>query len=116
MRLVLPLPPMSNRYWRYWRGRVVRSPEADRYIQGVRMRALTAGHRTPIIGPVCVNIGVYRKRKAGDLDGFLKVLLDSLQGVAFENDKQIEELHAIRMEDPADPRAVVTVEAMPAAH
>lgn len=110
MKLTLPLPPMANRYWRYWRGRVVRSPEAERYILGVKMRALTAGHRAPIPGFVSVSIGIFRQRKAGDLDGFLKVLLDSLQGVAFENDKQVIEIHARRMDDPSNPRATITVE------
>jgi Holliday junction resolvase RusA-like endonuclease len=112
MRLELPLPPMANKYWRYWRGRVVSSPEAARYKQGVRLRALTLGLKKPLEGPVCVFLTVYRKRRAGDLDGFQKILLDSLQGIAYVNDSQIAELHALRLEDPEQPRVVVTVEPM----
>lgn len=112
MRLELPLPPMANRYWRYWRGRVVPSPEAEKYKTGVKLRALTLGLRKPLSCPVCVSVTVYRKRKAGDIDGFLKVSLDAAQGVLYVNDSQIAELHALRLEDPSNPRLVLNVEPM----
>lgn len=75
MRIELPLPPLSNRYWRYYRGRVVPSPEAVRYKTGVKLRALTLGLRDPLACEVCVSVTIYRKRKAGDTDNFLKVML-----------------------------------------
>jgi crossover junction endodeoxyribonuclease RusA len=112
MRLTLPFPPTGNLYWRHARGRTYVSDEARRYRTGVKLRALTAGLRNPLEGPVCVSVAIYRPAKRGDLDNSLKVLLDSLRGVAFVDDSQVEELHAMRFEDKANPRAVVTVEAM----
>jgi Holliday junction resolvase RusA-like endonuclease len=110
MNLTLPYPPSANAYWRTWKGRILVSAEARKYKQGVRLRALTAGVR-PMSGPVMVALGVYRPRKTGDLDNTLKVLLDSLCGVAFEDDAQVVELHAIRFDDRANPRVSVSVEA-----
>ncbi len=98
--LTLPIPPSANRYWQYIGRRVITSPEAAHYKNAVRMTL-----RTPkIAGRVALNISVYRPRKAGDLDNYLKVLLDSLQGVLYDNDAQITEIHAFRYDDPANPR------------
>lgn len=109
MILDLPFPPTGNTYWRHFRGRVVVSTEARKYRQGIKLRALTAGVK-PLAGPVCVNVTVYRPRQIGDLDNSLKVLLDALRGVAFEDDKQVVELHALRLDDKSNPRAVVRIE------
>lgn len=111
MRLRLPYPPLGNRAIRVVSGRAVKSRQSRAYQLAVRMRALTAGHRRPLEGPVVVSIAAYRPWRRGDLDGVLKVTLDALQGVAYVNDKQIVELHAARFDDPLDPRLMVTVEA-----
>jgi crossover junction endodeoxyribonuclease RusA len=110
MKLTLPMPPSANRYWRIWRGRAVISAEAKAYKQGVKLRALTEGLRKPLGGPVVASLVVYRARRAGDLDNSLKVLLDALNGIAFEDDSQVVEIWARREEDPANPRVVITVE------
>lgn len=109
MKLRVPYPPLANRYWRVFRGRVVKSEEARRYQQGLRMRALTQRIR-PLSGDVVVSLAVFRPRRSGDLDGAHKVLLDALQGVAYVNDSQVVELLARRYDDPADPRVEVSVE------
>lgn len=110
MKIVLPYPPSSNRYWKVWRGRAVVSAEAKQYKQGVRLRALTEGHRKPLEGPVVLSLVVYRPRRAGDLSNRIKVLEDALNGIAWIDDKQIVELHARREDDAANPRVVVNVE------
>lgn len=111
MKLTLPYPPSANRYWRVWRGRPVLSEEARSYKQGVKLRALTEGLRKPPSGPVVLSLVVYRPRRAGDLSNRIKVLEDALEGIAFEDDSQVVEIHARREEDAANPRVVITVEA-----
>ncbi len=111
MRLTLPVPPSSNSYWKMWRGRMVVSAEARRYKQGVKLRALTEGHRKPLAGPVVLTVTFYRARKAGDLSNRLKIMEDALEGIAFLNDSQIVEIHAHRLEDPDRPRMEVRIEA-----
>lgn len=115
MKLVLPYPPSANRYWRHVGRNVVKSEEARKYQQGVRLRWLTdaihATHlRGPPSGPVVVSVALFRPARRGDLDNSLKVLLDALKGIAYRDDSQVVELHARRFEDKANPRAEVTVE------
>ncbi len=101
-----PLPPSSNRYWRVYRGRPVVSEEAREY----KALLKTLAHRDcveQLDGPVAVYVKVYRARKAGDLDNFLKVLLDSMQGVFYANDNQVFELHALLRNDKNRPRVEV---------
>ena len=102
IRLILPPPVSSNRYWRIFRGRVVVSAEAKTYRAEVAMKARAKGIMTPLEGPVSVHVALCPEMTAKglasktrlDLDNCLKVALDALQGVAFVNDKQIVELSA----------------------
>ena len=107
-RIVLPLPPSANRYWRHYNGRVVVSEAAKTYKAGVWLVAQHAGMR-PFTGPVAVRVHVYRARKVGDLDNFAKVTLDALQGIAYQDDAQIVELHSWRHDDAQNPRVEVEV-------
>lgn len=110
IRVILPYPPLGNRYFRIYRGRAVTSPEAREY--KTRVGWLMAG-QTPVAGPVRVTLHVYRPWKRGDLDGAGKVLLDALQGHAYANDNQIVELVMRRDDDKARPRVEVTIESCP---
>lgn len=111
MKITLPYPPTANTYWRHVGNRVVKSAEARQYQSAVRLRWLTQEIALPVLtGPVSVIVTVFRPRRIGDLDNTLKVLLDSLRGLAFVDDSQVVEIHAIRFDDKANPRAVVTVE------
>lgn len=120
-RLVLPLPPLANRYWRIevrqrtngngfktYYPHVYRTDEASNYIHRTGKYAIANGV-FPTLKPVKVEIDIYRARRSGDTDGFCKVLLDALQGCAYEDDKQVIELHARRFDDKANPRVEVTV-------
>lgn len=51
----------------------------------------------------------YRPAKRGDLDNRIKILLDALEGIAFENDSQIIEIHARRFDDKLNPRVSIVV-------
>lgn len=111
MIFVLPYPPSANAYWRTVKNRTYVTHEARRYKSDVSKLARAASAGPQHSGPVRVALSVYRPRRIGDLDNTLKVLLDSLKGVAFEDDSQVVELHATRADDAANPRVVVTVEA-----
>jgi len=104
----LPLPPMANRYWRNFRGRMVVSAEARRYKVDAAYRAKMQGAQV-LDGELAVRLAVYRKARRGDLDGFLKVALDSLNGIAWHDDRQIVKIDAERHDDKANPRIEITV-------
>ena len=99
--LNLPYPVSANRYWRIWRNKAVRSAEATAYKSVVRRIAQEAG-AVPSEGSVAVCLRLIPKaNKDGsanktviDLDNALKVTLDSLQGVAYHNDKQVRRIVA----------------------
>ncbi len=104
--LVLPYPPSANRYWRHVGRNVVVSAEAKAYRILVKQHCLLSGVK-PIRGDVSASIMVYRPRKIGDLDNTQKVLLDALCGAAYDDDRQIVELHAWRRDSKEDPRVEV---------
>jgi Holliday junction resolvase RusA-like endonuclease len=67
----------------------------------------------PLMGEVSVTIAWFRPARRGDLDNIQKILLDSLQGVAYLDDSQVGAICAFRHEDKANPRCVVTVDPLP---
>ena len=91
----LPVPPSANRYWRSWRGRVVRSAEAKAYCSAVGLVTRRSAE-WPTRDAVAVALRWMRARAAGDLDNRIKVLLDALHGVLYWDDGQVAELHAYR--------------------
>jgi crossover junction endodeoxyribonuclease RusA len=115
MKATLPLPPTANLYWRIWRGRAVTSGEARAYRETAALSAKTQGMRCIDKGDVSVSLTFYRSSRRGDLDNRIKVLLDSLRGVAFKDDAQVQRLLAEQHEDAARPRVEVWVRRMPRA-
>lgn len=111
--LTLPEPPSSNRYYRTFHNRVVRSAEANKYRADVW--AIVRREKLELAFPeatIRVEMRWYRSRKSGDLDNRAKVALDALNGLIWTDDKQIVELHLYRYEAPREGRLEMTVEAI----
>ena len=110
--MILPVPPSSNKYWRVWRNRAVRSKEAEEYIAAARLEwKLQQPSVKMLRGPIAVTLRWYRHEKRGDLDNRIKVALDSLKRLAFLDDAQIVRILAERFEDKARPRLEVEIDA-----
>ena len=132
--LTLPWPVSSNRYWRTFMPKGFKAPvttlskEAKDYKQAVGLIAKEAGIIKPIAGRVAVSYVLYPQRPQDwanraakdpvrwddsvqclDLDNALKVMLDSLKGVVFGDDKFVFEIHGRRAEPDGVGRMVVTV-------
>ena len=113
INLILPYPPSTNRYWRMDRrsGHLYPSEEAKVFKKQVKLVAGVAmANQFALRGPLAVTIRLYRPQASGDLDNFLKQPLDALQGVVYENDKQIIRLLAERFDDGINPRCEVDIE------
>lgn len=134
--LTLPYPVSANRYWRTFvpmggdRAITHVSREAELYKRDVLHAAMAAGLTHPLPGRIAMAIRLFparpqdwarRARKLGaawdddvrciDLDNANKVLLDSLKGIAFEDDKWVRRLQAERMEpDEHGARVIVAIE------
>ena len=97
MRLTSPLPPSANT--RYVNGSHIALSEAHRALRELcAFVCLAAGVRpTPVA--VAVRIDFYRKRRLGDIDNRAKTILDGLNGIAYEDDKQVDWLLMRRYDD-----------------
>lgn len=113
-RFTLPWPPSGNHYKApHPRGRgyyVTREAQAYR-----RAVALLCARMRPLPGLVQVELRFYRGESRGrlvrgDLDNLEKVLLDCLQGRAYENDARIRRKLSELHEDRCNPRVEVLVE------
>lgn len=110
---VLPAPPSANRWWRNVNGRMVKS-EAARQYQANTMALAGPQRCIPAPTPIRIMVCWYRAAKRGDLDKRLGVLLDALQGICYESDAQIVEIHAYRLEDESRKgRVEISVEELP---
>ncbi len=64
----------------------------------------------PLEGDVAVNIIHYFKNKVhGDIDAYLKVLLDAMTDIVYVDDKQVNELNVVREYDKEDPRTEIQI-------
>ena len=61
-------------------------------------------------GEVRLLVTWYLSRRGSDTDNRLKAMLDLLQGVLYENDVQVGEIHVVRRYDKGHPRAVIVAE------
>lgn len=109
IRLVLPLPPSANVYWRHTNGRTFVSHQARSFLDEVHLAVAGQGLSAPLSGNLEVKIDVYRQRRSGDLDNRIKVLLDALQGRAYLNDSQVVRIVAERHDDKENPRVEVEI-------
>jgi crossover junction endodeoxyribonuclease RusA len=135
LTVTLPWPVSANVYWRT---RVVKgvamtyvSAEAKEYKRAVDKALVAAGFGGPILGRVAVSMTLYphrpqdwqkRMKKLGDawddgvrsidLDNAIKVTLDAMKGVAFEDDVWVRRIVAERAEPDGEARLVVTISAI----
>lgn len=111
----IPWPPSANRYWRTWRNRAVVSAEAKAYKQDVRCRLFGRGDVT--LEPVGVRLLCEPPdKRRRDLDNCLKVTLDALEGVLYENDRQVVEIEARMLAPATDGQGGVWVQVMGLGH
>lgn len=99
--LQLPYPISANRYWKIFRGMAVKSREAKVFcsaVSGIAMKEQVS----KLTGDVAVHVLLHPKltkdgkasRQRIDLDNALKVAIDSLQGLMYDNDSQITKITA----------------------
>lgn len=142
IRLTLPYPISANRYWGTrvikakatgkWMAMTYVTPEAEDYRKTIASLCFAAGISKPIPGRVAVTLQLFphrpqdwqkRQRQHGaawddtvqciDLTNAEKVLMDALNGLAFEDDKRVFRYQAERMEpDQHGARVVITITAL----
>ncbi|MCC6641781.1 MAG: RusA family crossover junction endodeoxyribonuclease [Deltaproteobacteria bacterium] len=106
-RLVVPVPPSSNRYWRVDKGVTHLSAEARDYRRTVARACAEKRLQCVDDGDVVLRLVWYRAARRGDLDNRLKQFLDAAQGHLWKTDAQISEIRFRRCEDKQNPRLEV---------
>lgn len=103
--LNLPYPVSANRYWRSFvpkghkRAIVVPSDEAKSYRTECGWIAKAAGVRAPVTTPLEAQFLLFTPTRAYmDIDNALKVAVDALKGVVYEDDRQIWRIEIERMQ------------------
>jgi crossover junction endodeoxyribonuclease RusA len=94
-------------------GRRAFTPKKTRAAERV-IRKIAQGvtrRRDPIDGPVVVRAQFFMgDRRRRDLDNCLKLVTDALNGIAYVDDSQIVEIHAVKLIDLNHPRTQVMIE------
>jgi len=114
VKIIVPGRPVPKGRPRLgYRGRkayVYTPPETREYERLVGWVAKSAGCR-PVDGPVSVSLSVYVKGRL-DADNIAKSILDGLNGVAYEDDDQVVELHIwkYRVKNAAEERVEIRIQ------
>lgn len=112
-RLILPYPVSANRYWashvpRGWTRAVTYvTPEAKSYKLTCGWLAKEAGFGKPTTRPIALKLTLVPKNGVVmDLSNCLKVTEDALQGVVYQNDRQVKSI-ALEYGEPDGKGAVI---------
>lgn len=114
-RLLLPYPISINQAYRNFRGITVKSAAARNYQAEAKAIALSEGYSEPLSGPIHVEMSYHPKKpkkwtggpvRSLDIDNVLKLTVDSLNGIAWVDDKQITHL-SIAKGEPVEGGALV---------
>lgn len=106
LKLELPWPPSVNRYYRTVLGRMLISKEGREYRKAI---AELVDVPEFFIGRVAVTVECHAPdKRRRDLDNLCKCLFDSLTGVVWDDDSQIDDMRVVRA--GVMPRGMVRVE------
>ena len=98
MIFVLPIPILLNQLYKpiisNGKPSLIKNKKAKDYEAIIKALALKQKIKCLEDVPISLKIDLLRKNKANDIDcdGILKLLLDSLEGICYNNDKQICEI------------------------
>ncbi len=86
----------------------------ENHVRTLAMAAVSQARGWPVAADAyAVTIRIYRAQRRGDWDNFAKAITDAMNKVVYPDDRLIRRALVEMFEDPARPRAEVTVEVMP---
>lgn len=108
LKLSFDLPPSLNRLYRAGRGKVYLSANGKAYKESTILMARSQmDGQEPLSGNIAVQMEVYGSRL--DIDNNPKIIFDALNGVVWNDDSQIKELHIYRHPDDGDKRVELII-------
>jgi len=114
MQLKIPIDIVPQGRPRFYNGVAVDPPKSRqfKYVLALIVKPLAG---TPMSGEVKVKLDIYRhcksvtSRRYGDIDNLAKAVLDALNGICWQDDSQISELH-ITKNLADEPRIEIEIE------
>ncbi len=107
---LLTKPVPVNQKYSVIRGKMFLSKDYRNTKEAMEWEVKSQIKGEPLKGEVTLNIMFYygdnRKR---DIDAYLKILLDSMSGIVYEDDCQISEMHVFKEVDKEKPRTVIQI-------
>ena len=115
LEFVIPRKALpANHIWKRGNGRTYLTAVAREYKEAIAAHALLAAKKQgwpKKVERCSVIIEARNPHKLADADSFAKLVLDSLQGILFENDRMVHEVTQRKVFDEGEPRVIVTVKA-----
>ena len=115
IKIVAPIKPVTFKRVIPKLGRPRNPSEYTEFKNELGYFALNAmKSNSPLTGKIKLSAEFYKKRQGltnqnwGDVDNFLKAVMDSLSGICYEDDGQIVEVHAKK--DYGEPHIVIELE------
>lgn len=102
--------PSVNEIWRKApNGKIYLTKKASDFKQYLAWTAISSKFK-PLKGKVKFYMEVHRKKELkGDLDNKIKVCQDALNEIAYNDDKQIKEIHVVKVENSTFDGAIIEV-------
>lgn len=87
------------------------TPEGKALKQSYQIQAKYAlGAQTKLVGNLAMQVKLYfGDKRARDVDNYNKILLDSLTGIIYDDDKQIQKLCVEKYYDKQNPRIEIII-------
>lgn len=107
-------PPSVNTYWRKWKNRMVISDKGREFKkQASILLSNDFLEDNPYNVPLKMSIELYFKdERRRDIDNYCKGILDSMTGIIYEDDEQIQELNLKKFTGTGEDRILIKVEEM----
>lgn len=101
MRYTITIPgrPVPKGRPRFSRSGHAYTPEKTRQYEELVAWCAKQEVQEPLKGDIAVDIKIYAKNYCGDMDNICKALLDSMNGIAYNDDKQVAAMMVQRMKD-----------------
>lgn len=58
---------------------------------------------------ISLNIIIYYSGRKADIDAYIKILLDAMEGIVYSNDGLVSELHVFRKKVKKDPQIIIQI-------
>lgn len=106
--LTKPIP--VNQKFAVIRGRMFLSKKYRDTKEAMKWEIISQWKGEVITEEVALNVlFYYGDKKKRDIDAYLKILLDSMSGIVYEDDVQIVEMHCYKEYEKENPRTVIQI-------